>query len=296
MEESIFFFSDRRALQCQDNAVCERLFDDFFERLAANETLDLLQEKLSRIQDSVRKVYWLATYASVIVIRRLDSRYSSIALIGLDGWESAVHASIHGRESIALPNLTKPAHYPLGRLLTASVETVLCAFQGALDESEKNNTGNTRGQSAGHQGNQKTPSFARTILYQTMVKLDKKPDIQGGTTDVGLHTGCIRRNTSFPLVLSLFHELLKMEGERDEDLFLKCTTAYFLSYLIDIGSRVVSYDPTQFNRVITIIREMEGLLRKLQNDSFKEIVVGAIEEIRAQLTISDLARKTPHVF
>ena len=129
MEESIFFFSDCRALQCQDNAVCERLFDDFFERLAANETLDLLQEKLSRIQDSVRKVYWLATYASVIVIRRLDSRYSSITLIGLDGWESAVHSSINGRESIALPNLSKPAHYPLGRLLTASVETVLWHFR-----------------------------------------------------------------------------------------------------------------------------------------------------------------------
>ena len=116
-----------------------------------------------------------------------------------------------------------------------------------------------------------------------MVKLDKKPDIQGGTTDVGLHTGCIRRNTSFPLVLSLFHELLKMEGEQDDDLFLKCTTAFFLSYLIDIGSRIVSYDPTQFNRVITIIREMEGFLRKLQNDSFKEIVIGAFEEIRARL-------------
>jgi hypothetical protein len=78
----------------------------------------------------------------------LDSKYSSISLVGLDGWKSIVHASVDGRESTTLPDVSSPTFYELGPSLTDEIEELLENFQGALVESESNNTGNRRGQHA----------------------------------------------------------------------------------------------------------------------------------------------------
>ena len=170
MEESIFPFTDRRALHVQDDATCENIFKDFWLRLdSADERAKLPKEKLAEVKKSVGSLSWQASYASVILFRRLNSRDSSVVLIGLDGWKYVVHASVHGREATASPDISKPAYFDLGRVVTDDIADILKKFQAALNESEQNNTGNRRGQSAGHQGNQKTPSFVRTILYQTIL-------------------------------------------------------------------------------------------------------------------------------
>jgi hypothetical protein len=168
MEDKIFPFKDRKALQIQDDSICEALYDDFWTRiLRCDEKLVLTKQDLSRIKHSC-SLYWFASYASVVLVRPLDSTYSSIALVGLDGWKSIVHASVDGRESTAIPDVSSPAFYEFGPSPTDAVEEILKKFNGALMESESNNTGNKRGQNAGHQGNQKTPSFARTVLWQVM--------------------------------------------------------------------------------------------------------------------------------
>jgi hypothetical protein len=282
MEDSIFTFNDKEALQVQDNDTCAALYQDFWTRLDNAEDLP----DLSLAKQSVSQLHWLARYASVVVVRPLDSHHSCLSMVGLDRWEHVVHASIHGRESTAEPDVTKPAFFGVGRVVTNEVDELLQQFDQALSASEANNTGNMRGQHGGHRGNQKTPSFARAVLLETMLALSgvsDTPMVQGGTTDVGLHTGSILRNTSFPLVLSLFHELLKKQGESGDETFLKCVSTYFLSYLEDVGNRITEYDERPFDRVITIIREIETFLPGVEDTAFQENVVATINDLRSRL-------------
>jgi hypothetical protein len=135
-------------------------------------------------------------------------------------------------------------------------------MEAELIQSEQN-TGNARRQSPGHQGNQKTPSFVYVILMQLIAPdTNQNLPIQGGTTDVGLHTGCVIRNTSFPLVLSCLHTMLVFNGERNDDVFNKCVVLYFSHHLEDMTSSLSSYCPRQINRAISVIREMEGWLKR----------------------------------
>jgi hypothetical protein len=224
----MFPFNDRKALQVQDDSVCKELYKDFWTNiLNCDDKLGLSKQALSRINDSCSCLYWLASYGSVVLIRPLDSRYSSISLVGLDGWKSIVHASVDGRESTAIPDISSPAFYELGRSPTDQIEELLKKVQTALVNSERNNTGVRRGQHAGHQGNQKTPSFARSMLWQVMNGTEGLLSIQGGSTDVGLHTGCVRRNISFPLVLSAVHTVLRLEGRLEREETSKCLTSVF---------------------------------------------------------------------
>lgn len=109
MEENIFAFNDRKALQVQDDSICERLNEDFWTKiLNCDDKLGLSEQALSRIKDSCSSLYWLASYASVVLICRLDSRYSSISLVGLDGWKSIVHTCVDCRESTAAPEISSP--------------------------------------------------------------------------------------------------------------------------------------------------------------------------------------------
>jgi hypothetical protein len=283
MEDNIFYFKDQEALQIQDNSICEALYDDFWTGiLCCDEKLRLQKQDLLRIKDSC-SLYWHARYASVVLVRRLDSTYSSIALVGLDGWKSVVHASLDGRESIAVPDVSSPAFYELGRSPTNAVEEILKMFNVALKESEVNNTGNRRGQNAGHQGNQKTPSFARTVLWQVMNDTEDRQMIQGGTTDVGMHTGCVRRNTSFPLVLSAVHTILRLEGEEADEVFNKCVSAFLLGCLKELAPLVMAFNAGEFNRVVTIIREIEVYLRSVEDVDFVDYVVAVVEEHHTRL-------------
>jgi hypothetical protein len=283
MEDNIFYFKDQEALQIQDNSICEALYDDFWTGiLCCDEKLRLQKQDLLRIKDSC-SLYWHARYASVVLVRRLDSTYSSIALVGLDGWKSVVHASVDGRESIAVPDVSSPAFYELGRSPTNAVEEILKMFNGALEKSEMNNTGNRRRQNAGHQGNQKTPSFARMVLWQVMNDMEDRQRIQGGTTDVSLHTGCVPRNTSFPLVLSAIHTILRLEGEDTDQVFNKCVSAYLLGCLEEVAPRVTAINAGEVDRVVTIIREIDVYLRSIEDVEFFDFVVAVIEEHRTRL-------------
>ena len=168
MEDHIFHFNDRGTLQLQDDGICEALLEDFWTRiLNSHEDLRLPKEQLSRVKRSCSSYNWLARYASVVIVRLLDSKYSTMTLVGLDGWKSHVHASVAaGRQTTALPDVSSPTIYELGPLSTDVIKELMQKFRQALLKSEENNTGNSRGQRPGHQGNQKTPSFARTVLWQ----------------------------------------------------------------------------------------------------------------------------------
>lgn len=286
MEEYIFRFNDCRALQIQDNSVCNRLYHDFWTRILQHgkDKYCLPTKDLLHVEQSCSQVRFYAKYASAVIVRRLDSRYSFVTLVGLDRWESAVHASEgFGRESTSVPDVCTPARYDLCPAKTAKLDEIFRSFDDALRKSDLNNTGERRRQSAFHQGNQKTPSFARTILSQVLSPGSEKDVIQGGTTDVGPHTGCVLRNTSFPVVLSVTATLLRMEGEETDEIFCKCVSVYLLSYLDEVAQGVTKFEPRKVDRVVTAIREVGSYLRLVSDVSFKETVVSAMETHRFRL-------------
>jgi hypothetical protein len=125
---------------------------------------------------------------------------------------------------VAVVDVSRSTQFSVGHVLEENVDDLFRLMKAELVQSEKN-TASARRQSPGHQGNQKTPSFAYVILKQLIApttneelpKINEELPIQGGTTDVGLHTGCVLRNTSFPLVLSCLRTMLVFNGERNDE-------------------------------------------------------------------------------
>jgi hypothetical protein len=268
MENYVFNFNDQEALAHQDDGLCQRLYEHMWAELGKQDIL--AQNALPTLQ-STYKIHWVARYASVILYPPLDSMnlISDVYLIGLDGWKAKVHSSIHGREYAAYPNVTQPQVFTLGLIPSKDIEEALSNFDVNLTKSECN-AGSDRRQSAGYQGNQKTPSFARLILMQTLGGFQNIPNA-GGTTDVGLHTNCRPRNTSCPLVLSTLHTILRFHGEASDETFCKCVVCYYLVFLEALSSAIEVYDCRKVDRVFTVIREIEGWLNKVDDQEFKEL-------------------------
>jgi hypothetical protein len=287
MERFIFDFLDRSAVSLQDDETCQGLLEDFWNGL--DQTGGWLQlPDRSVLRQSCPTLWWKARYAAVVTFARLDSRRSFVSIVGLDGWKSRVHTSRIagvGRQRTASPNLTQPVVFGLGWVPTDDVDEVMEQVEQELAQSERDCTGDQRGQRPGHRGNQKTPSFLRSVLQDVMEKhvaerpiLGMHDSIQGGTTDVGLHTGCVLRSTSFPLVASLIWWLLDRHGEEDDQTFLKYLVGYFVHYLQSVGDTVTKFDTTLFDRVVVIIRSIEEYIHRISDETFKEAVVAVADK------------------
>jgi hypothetical protein len=77
-------------------------------------------------------------------------------------------------------------------------------------------TGNQRNAAKNPQGNPKTPGLVQAVLHDALRGFDEpeQPDEgttppRGGFTDVGLHTGGVARNTTWPLVRAILQVLLE---------------------------------------------------------------------------------------
>jgi hypothetical protein len=292
-EESIFYFPDLPALAIQSDEKCSELYEDFFRVLQAPEAFHGLPDTMiQNLHESCTRLVWKADYASVIVFRRQNSQRTLVWVIGLDGWKSRVHTSwSDGRESISVPDLTLPTVFGLGPVETIDIDKFVENVDEALRESERH-SGYSRAHRKGHLGNQKTPSFLRTIVWNSLQAIgsrgvDKPPTyertIQGGTTDVGLHTGCLRRNTSFPLVATLLSWTLRTLGDADDQAFFKCLISYFASHLRKVGDQIVKNDPKLINRVIAIIRAIDEYNERARDEAFKTKVVSLVESYYEKL-------------
>jgi hypothetical protein len=285
MDEYIFDFIDRPAVSRQDDNTCRELLEDFWNGL--DQTSDLLKlPDRTKVRKMCPRLEWKARYAAVVAFVELDSCKSFVSIVGLDGWKSRVHTSrTVGRQRTAVPNLTEPAVFGLGWVATANIDRLMEQADQELLKSEQDCTGDQRGQRQGHRGNQKTPSFLRTVLQDVLRAMatqsaggqliSHRPtdSIQGGTTDVGQHTGCILRSTSFPLVASVTWWLLDLHGEEDDQTFLKYLIGYFVHYLQNVGDTVIEFDTRLFDRVIVIIRSIEKYLHRIRDEKFKVAVV-----------------------
>lgn len=240
MEDKIFHFNDRPALAIQSNEVCAQLYDDFYnvlaEEVSNNVDDDLLDSLQTRVENLFETVWvtWMARYGCAIAVGDIDVQTYSITVVGLDGWKTKVHASVHkGRELTAMPDVTNPAILDVGSVPIREnlVQDLMNLLKQKLKESEKERT---------RQKNHKTPTFVWARLLDAMAEMEvistdevetMEDCYQGGTTDVGLHTGCLARNTSFPLVASVYSAMLFLDGDHDHSEFHKALCIYYLHHL-----------------------------------------------------------------
>jgi hypothetical protein len=164
--------------------------------------------RLVATKDRFLDIKWFARYGAAVLCQDAGSDGVNIKVVGLDGWDFDVHSSVNGRAKIARADVRSPAIFPHGLVKTNNVKSLWALFVSKLLTSEQENTADRRGQRSGHLGNQKTPSFLSHLLHKAASEVMKGEielcgAIHGGTTDVGLHTGCIKRNTSFPLVVAV---------------------------------------------------------------------------------------------
>jgi hypothetical protein len=124
------------------------------------------------------------------------------------------------------------------------------------------------------------------LLHEALSDLDNgglvKTSTQGGTTDVGLHTGCILRNTCFPLVLSVLHVILvdNLCVPLGSESFEKAVAVYLLGFLDRMPHQNEMYDARYCDRVFAVMHEAHQFIHHVENAAFKKTVVDNIMEPR----------------
>ncbi|KAL3918409.1 MAG: hypothetical protein SGILL_004250, partial [Bacillariaceae sp.] len=241
-------------------------------------------DNLISAKDLVEEIKWFARYGAAVLFQDAGSNGVNIKVVGLDGWDVNVHASVKGRATIALADVRNPAVFPLGFVKKQNVESIVNLFLRNLSKSEVENTGDRRGQRSGHLGNQKTPSFLSHLLYKAIAKVEEgkfetNASLQGGTTDVGLHTGCVKRNTSFPLIVSVLYSILveKSKLPLSGVLFEKCMGAYLMRFLDTMEYPKVTYNARGCDRVICVMQTAHEYIGQVQDDSFKAKMADEME-------------------
>lgn len=180
-------------------------------------------------------VTWYAEYGCCIVANCVSSDAVVIELLGLDGWKFKVHGYEGERSAEACPEsgvslfngFVHPEKYK------KVIENIDSALKKAaeLKGNERSAGLNTNG------GHQKTPAFVHAKVVDVIrdidgevfdsesepwshagSKDDGKQSIsrpQGGMTDVGMHTDCRPRNTTWPLACAVIDRCFEAKGCKD---------------------------------------------------------------------------------
>ena len=286
MEDSIFWFNDKEALSVQSDTICQDLYNDFFSKLSGYEDSFDFQVDVGpfeEIKDKF-KIKWYAAYGAALIYWKKNSRDTMLVVAGLDGWNYHVHAWVGGRQPTARADVANPFTRHFGTVPTEKMQEILNGFSKMLQETHSNRN---------DQKNHKTPAFAAATLWHYLQKEGfsaapvRARDNQGGTTDVGNHTGCIPRNTSFPLVLTSVKVMLNIVfGVHSNTLCLfgKAVALYYLQYLRKAVSGLKTYIPRKIDRAFAVMREMETWVNRIDDSNFQEWIVDRIEKQQSLLT------------
>jgi hypothetical protein len=183
MDGFIFNYNDRKVLAIQSDDTCKFLYSNSLSTLIESEEDETIPPRISQTKARFQRIHWLAKYASAVLLTPISVISFSITLVGLDRWERKVHASLEGRESTAIAEVTQPTECFLGIVARDETNELLANLDAKLKKSEAS-TGTSRRQTEGHDGNQKTPAFASHVLKELL--RGRQPGgvlpIQGGTT------------------------------------------------------------------------------------------------------------------
>ncbi|CAB9519066.1 Protein of unknown function (DUF3645) [Seminavis robusta] len=287
MRTKIFNFKDRPALKIQSDSDCAQLYDHFYSTVeddvrshfgSCKDELSSVVASLKHLKESVG-VTWMAPYGCAIMVKNLDVLSTKISVVGLDKWEGMIHSSVSGREATAIPDVVRPCILEIGPVKNESCPAVMGIFLRLMQSAQSTAT---------REKHHKTPSFVWARLLDAMVEAKALPkstvnaiieSYQGGMTDVGRHTSCLERNTSFPLVASVYSSMLYLyELDEDHDSFRKMLCVYFLRHLRNIRGNVTTFDQRKIDRGIVVIREVERYIVKVKCKRFQERVIEELEE------------------
>ena len=130
----------------------------------------------------------------------------SIIVLGLDPHEFDIQWNTCNQGADSYDHLGKAKGYKnllVGTLHKSDLPDVVNRFNEIFTEALSRKR-DQRSAAGNEQGHQKTPAFILALLKQAVQNNGKTFKPKGGFTDNGLHTGGKPRNTSFPLVGSLF--------------------------------------------------------------------------------------------
>lgn len=284
--ENIFHFNDKPALANQSPGTSEAIFSHLLDFIKKNDFAQrFLPKEVFHVHETYHSVSFHPSYGTAILYKTLDSLEVFVLTVGLDKWDSKIHASSHGRERFAVPKLEEPVIMEQGPFLTHLVNELEKELAEALSEA---NHGADRRNTPGHEGNQKTPSFFNEKLDQSIEKVALDPETQstgstfgkltgyGGTTDVGLHTGAKSRNTAAPLVFSVISTMFQLAGlSRNE---FKSLMAIYLTSFLDELPKVTTYDARAIDRYIIVMREARPFIELLESEILKGDILQKLQD------------------
>ena len=125
--------------------------------------------------------------------------------------------------------------------------------------------GEKRTAAANDQGHQKTPSMIKAVLEDALAGRDDGCTApRGGFTDVGLHTGGLPRNTSWPLVVAVLQELLE---DAQHEAFFRMAMAQMKLWLAELIT-AMSKSPTA----------KRGVVRATTVNNCMQVLTAAVRE------------------
>ncbi|KAI9339555.1 hypothetical protein DFJ73DRAFT_948089 [Zopfochytrium polystomum] len=182
-------------------------------------------------------------------------------LCALDGWkyspQLAQNQTVHHSAAPSRPMVIAGETVP-----NESKNEILRKFDELL-KNAKRRIEDDRSAAHGSQGHQRTPSFIKAILSQAVdtifandkVGEDKLCDLHlpcGGTTDVGLHTGGLPRNTSYHLVVSMMGAFLR-DPYLIEKLLLHKYLFVFEHHYQPLQESAGPFDPRGVNECVVLL-------------------------------------------
>eukprot|EP00887_Chlorella_sp_A99_P004660 scaffold4.g4660.t1 len=162
-------------------------------------------------------VTWLPEYACALLVLRPPAGAHiqpahglvDLALVGLDMWGFMGH-STNASELQPTAVCSDSQLIDCGSLPAEHLNTFRVNLQRAMSKAAEERKGDARSATGGNQRHQKMPGWVCSLVLQAREQTiaeatggsswlqERLP--QSGWTDVGLHTGCVPRDTAWPLV------------------------------------------------------------------------------------------------
>ncbi|KAI8893829.1 hypothetical protein BC833DRAFT_652595, partial [Globomyces pollinis-pini] len=182
-----------------------------FKLFATNIVYDRKNLQLFEQTEDAVFVLAFAPYGCVILIEHKDVDVYIIRSIALDKWEFATRVKLTLSENA--PHISVPTSYSFGvRGHTSDLPKFLKDFDTLYDKATTK-TGDKRSALNKGGGHQKTPSFICSLI-DCVIEESEEYMPRGGTTDVGLHTGGIGRNTCWHLVKAVMKDALGIAAQK----------------------------------------------------------------------------------
>lgn len=168
-------------------------------------------------------VWWFAGYGCALLATVPFPSKVCLELICLDEWTFEMHSGPTGRTHTAHVGRDSASHLP-DRHINARAFESFCELVTILLSRAQTRHGRKRSAASNEQGHQKTPAMIKAVMKDAFDRLDTymadlSTEIEegctparGGFTDVGLHSGGHRRNTTWPLVRAVTQTLLEADS------------------------------------------------------------------------------------